>query len=268
MSRSDHQNDRTAAVDAGFAGTVAYYDRYRLAYPDRLIARVAGLVGLERGDSVLDLGCGTGMLATSFARAGMAVTAMDPEPDMLAQARRNAQAAGAQMIFLQGGSQDLAVGMGPFRLVVMGRSFHWMDRAATLSMLDKIVTREGGVALFHDAHPPVEENGWFKILCDVQARYHRKRRNGGHRRYEPFLFASAFTEIDTLSVTIRQPLTADDIIGRAFSMSASSPERLGAAREEFASTLSAALRELSPDGKFSEVAELVAVLARRPKEQK
>ena len=33
---------------------------------------------------MLDLGCGTGMLAVGFARLGMAVTAMDPEPDMLA----------------------------------------------------------------------------------------------------------------------------------------------------------------------------------------
>ena len=254
----------TGAVEGGFAGTAGFYDRYRLNYPGRLIARVAGLVGLEPGDAVLDLGCGTGMLAASFAQGGMAVTAMDPEPQMLAQARLNAQAAGVAMTFLQGGSQDLACGMGPFRLAVMGRSFHWMDRATTLSMLDKIVT--GGVALFHDAHPPVEENGWFKILCDVQARYRRRRRNGGHKRYEPFLFASAFTEIDTLSVTIRRPLTVDDIVGRAFSMSAASPP--GAAREEFARTLSAALRDLSPDGKFTEVAELVAVLARRPNGQK
>jgi hypothetical protein len=168
------------------------------------------------------------------------------------------------MTFLQAGSQELACNMGPFRLAVMGRSFHWMDRAATLAMLDKIVTPNGGVALFHDAHPPVEENGWFKIVCDVQARCRRKSPNGGHKRYEPFLFASAFAQIDTLSVTIRQPLTLDDIVGRAFSMSAS----LLAAREEFASTLSAALREWSPDGKFTEVAELVAVLARRPKDQK
>jgi SAM-dependent methyltransferase len=254
------------AVDASFAGTVAYYDRYRLAYPGRLIARVVGLAGLQPGDSVLDLGCGTGMLAACFARAGMAVTAMDPEAQMLTQARRNAQAAGVAMTFLQGGSQDLASDMGPFRLVVMGRSFHWMDRAATLSMLDKIVAQDGAMALFHDAHPPVDENGWFKILCDVQARYRRSGRNGGHKRYEPFLFASAFTRIDTLSVTVRQPLTVDDIVGRAFSMSASSPERLGAAGEEFAQALSAALRELAPDGKFVEVAELVAVLARRPNE--
>jgi hypothetical protein len=39
-----------------FAGTAAFYERYRLGYPDRLIARLAGLVGLKPGDAVLDLG--------------------------------------------------------------------------------------------------------------------------------------------------------------------------------------------------------------------
>ncbi|HKB95648.1 MAG TPA: hypothetical protein VKB94_02295, partial [Rhizomicrobium sp.] len=80
----------------------------------------------------------------------------------------------------------------------------------------------------------------------------------------PFLFASAFSQLDGLSVTIRQELTVEDILGRAFSMSACSPEELGGTCEEFAARLSAALRELSPDGRFTEVAELVAVLARRP----
>jgi ubiquinone/menaquinone biosynthesis C-methylase UbiE len=267
VSRSDELKDLTRAYEPAFQGTAAFYDRYRLGYPERLIGRVASLAGLIPGDSVLDLGCGTGMLAIAFAQAGMVVTAMDPEPEMLAAARLSAESAGVAITEVLGGSDDLAPRMGLFRLVVMGRSFHWMDRAATLAKLDRIVTRDGGVALFHDAHPPVVENDWFKLLCDVQARYRRQPRGtGGHRRYEPFLFASAFTQLDGLSVTIRQPLSAEEIVGRAFSMSACSQQQLGATQEPFAAELLSALRDLSPDGKFIEVAELVAVLARRPKE--
>jgi ubiquinone/menaquinone biosynthesis C-methylase UbiE len=249
-----------------FEGTAAFYERYRLAFPDRLIRRVAGLAGLKPGDAVLDLGCGSGMLAIPFAQAGMAVTAMDPEPEMLAATRRAADAAGVSVALQQAGSYDLTPDMGPFRLVVIGRAFHWMDRAATLAMLERIVTPDGGVALFHDAHPPVEENSWFKLVCDISARHRRlnasggAERGGGHRRYEPFLLASAFTELDGLSVTIRQPVTLDEIVGRAFSMSASVSDR-----DALAAELTAALRESSPDGKFTEVAELVALLARRPR---
>jgi ubiquinone/menaquinone biosynthesis C-methylase UbiE len=254
-----------------FAGTAAFYERYRLDYPDRLLARLAGLMGLKPGDGVLDLGCGTGMLAVGFARLGMAVTAMDPEPDMLAAAQAAADTACVTVNFVQGSSHDLAPGQGPFRLAAMGRSFHWMDRAATLDMLDRIVMLDGGVAFLHDSHPPVEENAWFKALRDVQDKFgsragegHVAERGGGHRRYEPFLFASAFTQIDTLSVTIRRPLTAEEIVGRALSMSLCAPQKLGAARATFEARLTAVLRELSPDGTFTEVAELVAVLARRP----
>jgi ubiquinone/menaquinone biosynthesis C-methylase UbiE len=254
-----------------FASTVAYYERYRLGYPDRLLARVAHLSGLKPGDPILDLGAGTGMLAVGFARAGMAVTAMDPEADMLAVCAQAAQAAGVSVTLRQGSSHDLSPDMGPFKLVTMGRSFHWMDRAATLGMLERIVTPDGGVALFHDAHPPVAENAWFKRMREVQDKFGRdqeahikERRGSSHSRYEPFLLASQFTQLDGLSVTIRQTITADDLVGRAFSMSTCSRAKLGTRAEEFADALRAALRELSPDGTFAEVAELVALLARRP----
>ena len=92
----------------------------------------------------------------------------------------------------------------------------------------------------------------------------KERRGSSHSRYEPFLLASQFTQLDGLSVTIRQTLTSDDLIGRAFSMSTCSREKLGPRAQEFADALTAALRELSPDGTFAEVAELVALLARRP----
>jgi ubiquinone/menaquinone biosynthesis C-methylase UbiE len=249
--------------------TVAYYERYRLAYPQPLLARVAALADLEPGDAVLDLGCGTGMLAVGFAKLGLRVTAMDPAPEMLAATEAAAKAAGVAVTLVKGSSYDLTPDMGPFRLAAMGRSFHWMDRAATLAMLERIVTPDGGVAFFHDAHPPVAENAWFKILRDMSLKYQDKadaaeRRKGGHHRYEPYLYASAFQRLDGLSITIRQDLGVEDIVGRAFSLSTCAPEKLGARKEVFAADLSAALLECSPDGTFTEIAELVALLARRP----
>jgi SAM-dependent methyltransferase len=259
------------AQNGRFRDTVAAYQKYRLDYPPRLIARLIALAGLKTGDAVLDLGCGPGNLALAFARAGMAVTAMDPEPEMLAAAEAATRAQGLSIRFVQGGSSDLKEADGPFQLAAMGRAFHWMDRAATLKVLDRIVSPGGGVALFHDAHPPVEENGWFRALGRVREKYGRaqmahvkERGEGGHRRYEPYLFVSAFTRLDGLSVTIRLPITEDGIVGRAFSTSVCSAQALGPRAEAFEAELRAALRELAPDGNFIEIAEMVALLARRP----
>ncbi|MBC7763366.1 MAG: class I SAM-dependent methyltransferase, partial [Candidatus Saccharibacteria bacterium] len=40
--------------------------------------------------TILDLGCGTGMLTASFARAGRRVVGIDPSPNMLAYATKRA----------------------------------------------------------------------------------------------------------------------------------------------------------------------------------
>src|ERR1700742_1129230 len=85
-----------------FQSAVPYYERYRLGYPVRLIARVTGLLGLSPGDAVLDLGCGPGSLSVPFARAGMAVAAADPEPEML-EAAENAARMGGGTFRLWGG---------------------------------------------------------------------------------------------------------------------------------------------------------------------
>ncbi len=253
-----------------FRSAVPFYERYRLSYPQKLIGRVIALAGLAPGDAVLDLGSGPGLLAVPFALAGLAVTAADPESAMLEAADAAARAAGVNLSLWEGGSYDLTPEMGPYRLVTIGRAFHWMDRAATLQMLDRIVAPDGAVAFFHDSHPDVAENRWFKTLREMTDRHSRdashvaERKAGGHRRYEPYLFASAFSVLDGLSVTSRREITMDEIIGRAYSLSTCAPDRLGERRADFESDTRQALAPLAVDGKFIEIAEMVALLARRP----
>ena len=252
-----------------FQSAAGFY-HHRLFYPDRLIRRVIALTGLAPGEAVLDLGTGPGLLAVPFAAAGMAVTAADPEPLMLDAAAAAAQAANVTVSLWQGGSYELTPQMGPYRLVTIGRAFHWMDRAATLDMLDRIVAPGGAVAFFHDAHPDVPENRWFRTLREISDRYSRDvgdvadRKVGAHRRYEPYLFASAFSQLDGLSVTCRTEITLDEVVGRAYSMSTCAPARLGDRQAAFESDLRAALTPFATDGKFIEIAEMVAMVARRP----
>ena len=253
-----------------FRTTVPFYTRYRLGYPDLLIRRVIERVGMKPGDAVMDLGCGPGLLAISFAKAGMTVTGIDPEPDMLAAAKEAAREADVNIALEQGSSFDMPPGIGPFKLVAMGRSFHWMDRAATLEILDRLIAPGGAVALFDDVPSPSVENRWRFALQEVGNKYgraqepHIQLRNALEtRRHDSILLGSSFRHLETVGVVIKREITADDVVGLAFSMSTSSPEKLGERIGEFEADLRAELAKLSPEGRFTEIAETRALIATR-----
>jgi len=254
-----------------FRSTVPFYQRYRLGYPDSLIQRTIAMVGLKPGDAVMDLGCGPGLLAVPLAQAGMKVVAVDPEPDMLDVAHETARLAGVSLDVRRGSSYELPVDAAPFRLVTMGRSFHWMDRQATLKALDTIVTPEGALAFFDDDHPNTAENAWRRKLRDIGVRYGRNEsphlvaaRRDDFRTHHSLLLESAFSRLQGLSEFVLRQITADEIVGLAFSLSTSSQERLGEKAQAFEADLRAALAGLSPQGRFTEIAEMGALVARRP----
>jgi SAM-dependent methyltransferase len=253
-----------------FRANVPYYVRFRLNYPERLIARVCALVDLVPGERVMDLGCGPGPLAIAFAKAGLTVTALDPEPKMLEALRIEASRANVEIDAREGSSFSMPRNVGPFKLVTMGRSFHWMDRPQTLQMLGRLIAPGGAVALFHDQHPRTVENRWYTSLRDLANAYGRldaphvrEREQAGYRAHESILLDSAFSRLERAGVIVRQDLNTDDIVGRAFSLSTLSPDKLGGRAAQFERDLRRELSLLSPDGRFIEVAELTALIAWR-----
>lgn len=255
-----------------FRSTVPYYAKFRVAYPDSLIKRVIGLAGLEHGDGVMDLGCGPGLLAIAFSRSGMRVLAVDPEPDMLRAACVAAAEAGVRVETCSGSSFDLPSDLGSFRAVVIGRAFHWMSREETLIAFDRSLPKGGVIALFDDDHPCTAENGWRLALRDIANKYGRSEshhvvqaKRSDYRTHEAVLLDSTFNDLVRVSEFVRRSLTVDDVVGLAFSLSTSSPERLGDRTCDFERELRAALGELSrePDGTFTEIVELSALVAKR-----
>lgn len=253
-----------------FRTAAAYYAPFRLGYPDVLIQKVLALTGAQTGDAVLDLGCGPGTLAIPLARAGLQVTAVDPEPEMLSRADAAAREAGVHIEFRQGSSFAMPDGIGPFQLVTMGRSFHWMDRPATLALLDNLILPAGAVVHFDDEHPKTSENKWRALLRDLGNRYGREESphvmdvaRPEYRTHASIFLDSPFRRLEHYGVFVRRDITADDVIGLAYSLSTTAPQKLGDRKDAFERELRAALAELSPDGRFTEIAELSALIARR-----
>jgi SAM-dependent methyltransferase len=115
-----------------YRGTAAYYDRYRLPYPDAMIADLVARAQPSGRGRLLDLACGTGQLAFPLAPWFAEVWAVDQEPDMLDVVRaKAAAAAGPDAARIQprlAAAEELAAAPGSFELVVIGNAFHRLKR--------------------------------------------------------------------------------------------------------------------------------------------
>lgn len=123
----------------------------------QLRQRIVALAGLRRGDCVLDVGCGTGTMATMMAeRVGAEgqVVGIDLSPRMIEIARRKATT--AQLTFLHASAEDIPFPDEHFHAVTITYALHEMPRAARRNTLNEIhrVLKPGGRLVAVDYYEP------------------------------------------------------------------------------------------------------------------
>src|SRR5262245_140720 len=117
--------------------------------------KILSLAGLEPGESVLDVGCGTGSLAIAARRhvgSGGTVIGIDASPEMLARAERKAGKAGAEVVFKQAAAQALPFPDAQFDAVLSTVMFHHLPRKAREQCAQEMrrVLKPGGRVLVVD----------------------------------------------------------------------------------------------------------------------
>lgn len=128
-------------------------------------ASLVDFAEVSRGDEVLDVACGTGVVAITAGRRGAQVRGMDLSPVLLEDARRNAAVINAEIEFLEGDAEALPYADATFDIVLsqFGHMFAPRPEVAIAEMLR--VLKPGGRIAFSTWPPELMIGRMFALTA-------------------------------------------------------------------------------------------------------
>jgi ubiquinone/menaquinone biosynthesis C-methylase UbiE len=234
-----------------FASTVEYYARYREPYPPEFFEQTAQQIGLHGDETLLDIGCGPGLLAIGFSPFVGRCTGLDPEAAMIAAAKAAAAETGVELSLIHGRIEELPTTQ-TYDVITIGRALHLMERSAALTVLEKVVSDSGRILICGASGVETPETTWvksYKEVCSAWTSRPDERRGSDGTEW----FAdSCFRELGKTSVTTWHQVTIADLVGRALSKSSTSSQILAIGQVRFEAEIAAALEPLVQDGVLQE----------------
>src|ERR1700722_10679578 len=222
------------------------------------MARREELHGVER---LIDIGCGPGSLAIGFAPYVHECVGVDVETEMLAAARLEAARSGVHVELIQARIEDLPLDIGVFQVVTIGRALHWFDRDQAIAVLERIVDTKGWIAICGTRTHSAASQGWTGKFHEIRRAWSSDPDESRYRiDLDEWFAGSRFQKLENIEVTEAHQVTIPDLIGRALSLSTTSPEVLGDRRPLFETALREALEPLSVDGVFDEEVTAIAAI--------
>ena len=260
-----------------YAGSARHYRLGRVAYPPELGSVIADGAGLAGTSTAVDVGCGPGALTLLLARHSGRVIGVDPDPGMLAEAERSADAVGATNVtWLRMPAEDLPADICGVTAVTFAQSFHWMDRPRVAAAARQMLAPGGALAQVHatthrgvDTDEPLghPQPPWTDIDALVRRYLGPERRAGGR------VFADGFPggeDVVFREAGFRGPTrvelparrldrTTEEIVHTVYSLSSSAPHLFGDRLPDFDSDLNRLVDADADQGKFTEMMRAIAV---------
>ncbi|HTM00728.1 MAG TPA: class I SAM-dependent methyltransferase [Candidatus Omnitrophota bacterium] len=128
-------------------------------------AQLVRHAGVRAGQRVLDVACGTGVVAVTAARCGARATGLDLTPELLVRARENAEIAEVAIDFHEGDAEELPFPAGAFDVVLseFGHMFAPRPEVALAEMLR--VLKPGGTLAFSTWPPELAIGRVFALVA-------------------------------------------------------------------------------------------------------
>lgn len=150
-----------------FDTVASLYDKFRPAYPRRLVDCIIELGRLNEGARILEVGSGTGKATRLFASRGYSIHCVEPGRNLAAVAARNLKAFPLVTfeIARYEQSQDRS---DEFDLVLSAQAFHWVSKGIGYAKVAKALKPTGSLALFWNMNPGLQG----PISVDLDRIYH------------------------------------------------------------------------------------------------
>jgi len=128
-------------------------------------ARLVRFASVRGGQKILDVACGTGVVAITAARAGATASGIDLTPELLERARENSRIAGVDVDWREGDVEKLPFNDGSFDVVLsqFGHIFAPRPTVAVAEMLR--VLKPGGTIAFSTWPPELFTGRMFRLVA-------------------------------------------------------------------------------------------------------
>jgi len=149
---------------SSFGAAAAAYAEHRPDYAEAAVRWALDTVGDRRPVRVVDVGAGTGKLTATLVRLGADVTAVEPDPQMLAELRR----AMPEVRSVPGSAEEIPLPDASVDAVLAGQAMHWFDMDRAMPEIARVLTPGGVLAGLWNVDD--DRVGWVFDLAEMSKR--------------------------------------------------------------------------------------------------
>ena len=152
---SDKRIDSGKAFDWG--RTSKEYAKYRDIYPKEFYDRIVKRNLCVKGQKVLDLGTGTGVLPRNMYQYGAEWIATDISKEQIEQAKMLAKSQNMDIDFRAVATEDIAFDIESFDIITACQCFFYFDHKKIMPKLHDMLKKDGKLLILYMAWLPYED---------------------------------------------------------------------------------------------------------------
>jgi|SRR5580658_5934246 SAM-dependent methyltransferase len=150
MTESQAEREERLRHGSSFGAAAAAYAEHRPDYAEDAVRWALEPVSTRKPIRVLDLAAGTGKLTATLVHLGAEVTAVEPDPAMLAELRSNPvfspKPTQGSVRALSGSAEEIPVADASVDAVLIGQAMHWFDLSRAIPEIARVLVPGGVMA--------------------------------------------------------------------------------------------------------------------------